>query len=251
MGDSVLGHRHDLDRTCGQTRRLAGRDQDLHRAQCTAGGHRMRAEQDRVPGLRRTDRLEQHRRRRIGDRRDRHDHPDRLGDELQAVLLVGVDHADSLLVLEVVVEELGGDEVLDHLVLEDPEAGLTDRQHGQFGCRAETCPDHRIDDPVHRRLVESAERLGGESGPLHLRVDDLPDVVRHRRCYCVDRCACLYRCCLDCRCLDRCCLDRHVVTRSFHGSSVPEDAAGAAEPRTSIAPALVGPRQSRKSPLPA
>ena len=69
-----------------------------------------------------------------------------------------VDHADRGLVLEVVVEELGGDVVLDHLVLEHAEAGLLHRQLGQLDGVLEAGHRHRPHDPVNGLLVQAPER---------------------------------------------------------------------------------------------
>ena len=78
-----------------------------------------------------------------------------------------VDHADGALVLQVVVEELGGDVVLDHLVLEHAEAGLLERELGELDGGLEPGDDHRADDPVDLRLVgDRAERRGGGLGAL-------------------------------------------------------------------------------------
>ena len=109
----------------------------------------------------RDDRLEQRGRGRVGDRQQRQHHADRLGDVLDAALGVLVDHADRLLVLQVVVEELGGDVVLDHLVLEHAEVGLLHRQLGELDGVLEPGDDHRPDDPVDRLLVELAQRRRG------------------------------------------------------------------------------------------
>ena len=68
-----------------------------------------------------------------------------------------VDDADRPLVLEVVVEELGGDVVLDDLVLEHAEAGLLHRELGEVDRVLEAGDDHRPDDAVDRLLVERAQ----------------------------------------------------------------------------------------------
>jgi hypothetical protein len=52
----------------------------------------------------------------------------RLGDVVDGRVAVIVDHRYRLLVLEVVVQELGGDVVLEHLVLEHAEVRLLHRK---------------------------------------------------------------------------------------------------------------------------
>ena len=98
-----------------------------------ARGSRRRAEDDGVARLGGDDRLEQHGRRRVGDRRQREHDADRLGDvaDRRARASSSITPTDRLS-LQVVVEELGGDVVLDHLVLEDAEAGLLHRQPCQL-----------------------------------------------------------------------------------------------------------------------
>ena len=157
VGDVVRGVRDDLQRSGRHAGRLGRLPQDLHRA--FAAAHRIRrgAEQHRIAGLGGDDRLEQHRRGGVGDRGERQHHTDGLGHVDDVVLDVLVDHADRLLVAQVVVQEFGGHVVLDDLVLEDPEAGLLDRQRGQFPSGAHPGADHRLDDPVHLLLVELAE----------------------------------------------------------------------------------------------
>jgi hypothetical protein len=67
----------------------------------------------------------------------------------------------------VVVEELGGDEILDDLVLEHAEAGLLERELGQVIGRLQPGDRHRADDPVDVRLIgDRAERAGGDPGTL-------------------------------------------------------------------------------------
>ena len=187
VGDVVRGVRDHLQRAGRHAGRLGRLPQDLHRAFAAPNRVRRGAEQHRVAGLGGHDRLEQHRRGGVGDRGERQHHTDGLGDVDDVVLDILVDHADRLLVAQVVVEELGGHVVLDDLVLEDPEAGLLDRQAGQFPGGAHPGADHRLDDPVHLLLVELAElarRLGrGVDHRVDLRG---ADVIGRNLC-CVQR----------------------------------------------------------------
>ncbi len=147
--------------------------EDLDRLDRALRRPRRRPEDHRVAGLGSDDRLEQGGRGRVGDRDQGQHDADRLGDVLDAPLVVLLDHADRLLVLEVVVEELGGDEVLDDLVLEHPEVGLLHRQRGQLEGVLETGHDHGPDDPVDGLLIEFAEGLRGGFRPLDEIVDAL------------------------------------------------------------------------------
>ena len=94
------------------------------------------------------------------DRQERQDDPDRLGDVFEGTLAVLVDHADRLLVLQVVVEELGGDVVLEHLVLEHPEPGLLHRQLGELDGVLEPRDRHR---PHDRRRLPGRARAAREA----------------------------------------------------------------------------------------
>ncbi len=159
--DIVRGVRDDLQRPLRQPRGFPGGSEDLHRPDRRA--HRVggRSEEDGVARLRRDDGLEQHGRRRVRDRRDGEHHADRLGQVGDAGLGVRTDHADAGLVLEVVPEELGGDVVLDDLVLVHPEAGLLDGQPGELPGSSQPGLDHGEHDAVDRLLVERAELVGG------------------------------------------------------------------------------------------
>src|SRR5450755_4281819 len=118
---------------------------------------RMSIARDAQRAARADERLEQRGRGRVGDRQQAQDDADRLGHVLDVALDVLVDHPDRALVLEVVVQELGGDVVLDHLVLEHPEAGLLHRQVGELDGALEPGHDHRPHNPIDRFLVEVAE----------------------------------------------------------------------------------------------
>ena len=118
---------------------------------------RRRAEDHRVAGLGRDDRLEQRGRGRVRDRQQRQHDADRLGDVLDRALGVLLDHADRALVLEVVVEELGGDVVLDRPC---PRARRSRSPRSASSARsiAASSPaiDHRAHDPVDVLLVGMA-----------------------------------------------------------------------------------------------
>jgi hypothetical protein len=99
VGDLVRGVRDHLERPGRHAGRLCSRGEDRDGALGRAHGVRRGAEQHRVASLGRDDRLEQHRRGRVRDRGDRHDHADRLGEEVDVPLVVVVDDADALLIL--------------------------------------------------------------------------------------------------------------------------------------------------------
>ena len=102
-----------------------------------------------------------------------------------AALGVLVDHADGALVLQVVVEELGGDVVLDHLVLEHAEAGLLHRQPRELDGVLQPCDDERPDDPVDGLLVvDAAEcvRRGARARDDLVEPFELFVVEARRRC---------------------------------------------------------------------
>ena len=87
------------------------------------------------------------------------------------MLRVLIDHPDRGLVLQVVVEELGGDVVLDHLVLEHPETGLLHRQLGELEGALQSGHHHRPDDLVDLPLVEPAEAVRRRRGAEHEPVE--------------------------------------------------------------------------------
>ena len=166
-----------------QSRRLAGLLQDLDRALGAAGGARRRPEDDRVARLGRDDRLEQRRRGRVGDGQQPEHDADRLGHLLDVALGVLADDADRALVLEVVVEELGGDVVLEDLVLEDPEPGLLHGELGEVDGVLEAGDDHRPHDRVDGLLVQAAEGAGGGAGALDVAVQALGEDGLDDRCF--------------------------------------------------------------------
>ncbi len=158
---------NDLQRVLGQAFGLAGALEDLDRARRAARGPGGRAEDDGIAGLGRDDRFEQRGRGRVGDRQQRQHDADRLGHIGDRALGVLADDADRALVLQVVVQELGGHVVLDHLVLEHAEAGLLERQLGQLDGGLQPGDHHRADDPIDvRLLVDGAERARGRLGAL-------------------------------------------------------------------------------------
>src|SRR5664280_1282735 len=167
VGRLMLTVGHHLNGAGRQPHLLARLANHRRRALRRTHGVRGRPEDDRVAGLGRDDGLEQHCRGRVGDRCDGHHDTDRLGDVVDVGLFVVVDDADGLLVLEVVVEELGGQVVLDDLVLEDPEAGLFHRHPGEIDGDVQPGDHHGQDDVVDGLLVELAERGRRRLSPVH------------------------------------------------------------------------------------
>ena len=186
----VLGVGDDLERAGRHPGGLGGRAQDLDAALARPHGVRRGPEDDRVAGLGRDDRLVEHRGRRVGDRGDREHDADRLGDADDVVLGVLLDHTHRALVAQVVGEELGGGVVLDHLVLEDAEAGLLDRERGELARGPDAGTHHGRDDRVHLLLVQRPERLRGSRRPVDQRVDRSQTLLRQARRGCVGRGRC-------------------------------------------------------------
>ena len=131
----------------------------------------MRAEDDRIARLDGHDALEQHRRGGVRDRRQREDDSDGFGYFHQAALRKFANHADRALVLDVVVDELGGHHVLDGLVFEDAELGFLDRQARQMLGLRHSGQHHRLDDAVDILLGEPAEGGGGRDGLGNQRIE--------------------------------------------------------------------------------
>jgi len=157
---------HDLEGAGRQAGGLARALQDLDHPLGAPHGSARRAEDHGVAGLGRDDGLEQHGGGGVGDGGDGEDDADGLGHVVDAPVGVGVDHADAGLVLQVVVEELGGDVVLDDLVLEDAEPGLLDGELGEVDGGPEAGHDHGPHDGVDLLLVEVPQGAGGLSGPV-------------------------------------------------------------------------------------
>ena len=175
VGDDLKGVRRHAGGLAGRLEQLDGPLGAARRA-------RRRAEDHRVARLGRDDRLEQHGRGRVGDRGEREHDADRLGDVGDRPRGVLLDHADGALVLEVVVQELGGDVVLDHLVLEHAEAGVLHRQARELDRVLEAGDHERVDDPVDASLVvDGAEATGGKRRALDVAVEPLCLVGRQRR----------------------------------------------------------------------
>ena len=76
----------------------------------------MGAENDRVPRLDGHDALEQHRGRGVRNRREREDDPDRVRDLHQIALWNLPNDANRTFILYIVVDKLGGHQVLEDLV---------------------------------------------------------------------------------------------------------------------------------------
>ena len=90
--------------------------------------------------------------------------PRRLGDVLDPALAVLLDHPDGALAVEVVIEELRGDVVLHHLVLQHAEAGLLHRQARELEGVLEPGHDHLAHDAVDGLLVaDPPEGIGRRS----------------------------------------------------------------------------------------
>ncbi len=124
----------------------------------------MGTENDRVPRLDGHDALEEHRRGGIRNRREREDDPDRFRHLHQAAFRKLANGANGTLVLDVVVDELGGHHVLDGLVFQNPELGFLNRQAGQILSLFQSRQDHRFDDAIDVLLGVLRKDGGGGSG---------------------------------------------------------------------------------------
>ena len=118
-------------------------------------GGRVRADDDRVPGEEREDRLVEDRADRVGRWRQREDHAGGLGDRHGLRRLVD-DGVGEVLVGVVLVEADRAEPVLDLLVVDDAEAGLLDRPFGVAPRLGRRRLRHGGDDRHHRRA-----RIGG------------------------------------------------------------------------------------------
>ena len=124
---------------------------------------RMRTEDDRVPRLDSHDALEQHRRRGIGDRRERQDDANRFCNLDQAALWKFANSADRTFVFDVVVDKLRRHHVLDGLVFQHSELGLFDRQSRQMLRLRHPREHHRLHNAIHVFLRALAEDRRGSS----------------------------------------------------------------------------------------
>ena len=184
--DLVVGVGDDLQGARRHPGGLTGLAEDLHDACPASERIRRRTEDDGVPGLGGDDRLEQHRRGGVRDRRDGEDDADRFGDVRDAVRGVLVDDPDRPLVLEVVGEEFGRDEVLDDLVFEHAEAGLLDGERSELDRRFQSGDHHGRDDGVDLLLIQQPECPCCLARSIHKGVE-LADTCRIERfgsCHC-------------------------------------------------------------------
>ncbi len=171
VGDLARCVRDHLECVGRKSRLLAGLAQDLDRGERAADRAWRGPEQDRVARLGGDDRLEEYGRGGVRHREDRHHDAHRLRDVLEVPLGLLVDHADRLLVLEIVPEELGRDVVLHDLVLEDAEAGLLGGDPRERHRRLEPRHHHGLHDAIDLGLADAAERIGRGAGAAHDRVD--------------------------------------------------------------------------------
>ena len=167
FGYAKVDHHRHLGRVLAQpgedhvqAGRTRGLGAQLGRGHAGAAGGRRRADDHRIAGLQGDQDLEDRGRRRVGDRHERQNGSHRLGHLDDAVAVLVGDHADGALVLDVVVDQLRGDEVLDHLVLPHAQTGLLGGHAGKLDASVEGAQVHRAHDGVGLRLVEAAE-LGG------------------------------------------------------------------------------------------
>ena len=134
---------------------------DPHGLRTTAPGSRMRTENHGVARLDRHDALEEDRRGGIGDRREREDDADGLRYLHDAAFRKLANDADGALVLDVVVNELGGHHVLEGLVFQNANPGFFDGEAGEVLRMFQSGQDHGLDDAVHVVLCVLRERSSG------------------------------------------------------------------------------------------
>ena len=156
-----------LRRACGDgrvTHNLGGRDRALLR-------ERMEAEDDRTPGLKRNQGLENRSRSRVGDRGDTRDHTDRLGDFINAEDIVGTDDADGLLPRQIVGNVLARENILGGLVFHKTTAGLVHSHLRQLQMLVQRCDGSLRDDVIDLLLIKLLKLLQGNLGLLDQLVD--------------------------------------------------------------------------------
>eukprot|EP00967_Tisochrysis_lutea_P020384 scaffold23177_cov28-Tisochrysis_lutea.AAC.4 len=147
VGDAVLGRARAERCVDDDARRLVG----------ALGGRRVRREDDGVARLECDERLEDERRSRVGDRRKCNDRADGLSNLREAGGDVGLDHANCLESLVLVVHHLRGELVLDDLVLDDPAASVCDSELGEAHPCLGRGESDLVEDVVHLCLREAGE----------------------------------------------------------------------------------------------
>src|SRR6202142_1367877 len=136
---------------------------NLYGLGATMPGVRMRTEDDGVERLDGHDAFEEHRASGVGNRREREDDSDRLGDLHQIALREFTDDTHRPFILDVVVGELRGHHVLDDLVFHDADSGFLNREAGKILRVFEAGEDHRLDDTIHVLLGKLGEYSGRSS----------------------------------------------------------------------------------------
>ena len=139
-------------------------------------GAGVEAEDDGAAGLGGDHRLEHGGGGGVGHRGDAGHDAHRLGDLHDACQFVVLDDAHRFLALDVVPDVLGGEEVLDDLILVDAPAGLLHRQLGQAGVVIQPGQGHGVGDFVHLLLGQGHVLLQGGLCPGGKAVDHLLDV---------------------------------------------------------------------------
>ena len=168
------GHRRLLD-AANDPFRGAGADSraldDHRRFVGGALGTRVRREDDAVTGLEGDERLEDGRGGGVGGRDDTGDDADRLGDAADAVGRVILQLAAGLGILVGVVDEFGGEVVLNNLVFHHTHPGLFDGDLRQFDTVGASRERALAED-----LIDLLLRIGGVDGlsllhALHQRIE--------------------------------------------------------------------------------
>lgn len=96
---------------------------------------------------------------RICARNDTANGADRFGEDHNAHLIVDLENATGLIVFVLVVDVLGAEVVLDHLVFDDPHAGFFSRHFRQRNASIGCCQSCCSKDPIDLLLRVSGKDL--------------------------------------------------------------------------------------------
>ncbi len=121
----------------------------------------MRREHNGVASLEGNHRLIDNRRGRVGRRHNAHQQANRLGDRDNLALLVSINNADGLLVLNLLVEQGARDVVLVHLVAHLAKARLLNGHAGKHLSVLLGNLNHVAKNAVDLLLVKVSELVGG------------------------------------------------------------------------------------------
>jgi hypothetical protein len=131
----------------------------------------VRADNDRISGLQGNQYFKKRGRGGIGYRCDGKNGAQRLSDFSYAVYLIMGYHTDRPLIFDILIDNPGGDNVLDYLIFEDTQLCFLKGHFGEVDPVVKSRLINRLNDPVCPLLIQLPESYGGQGRPGHDALD--------------------------------------------------------------------------------